>query len=367
VRSAARRLLLVAPLAVALLFAVAYLLVDAWLESAGGRHAVERALAERIGLPVRLDGDFNVMLLPSVGVSGTELVLGEPGPATEVARSHDYAVTLALAPLFESRLLIESVRFTDGVLHLGRWPGRSAAAGTPLPGAPVLPDISELAVRNFTLAAGDGADSAYLLKELSIEEFTPGWPAPLRLELEGFGEWTGNLAWQPERATLAVNASGRGPWPGELRARAEWRLNEGAGDVAASWIDGPFGSAVEPRLALAVASLPAGLRVQAAQLEADALRVAGDGCLLTGRTTALHLELASDRLDVDALPDLAALAAPPSAEGAGQASAGWPEGVDFNVRLSVGELLAGGAVARQAVLRLGGEPDCGSLAAADRN
>lgn len=359
-RITARRLLLVTPLALALLFAVAYLLVDAWLESAGGRHAVERALAERIGLPVRLDGDFNVMLLPSVGVSGTRLVLGEPGPATEVARSEDYAVSLALAPLFESRLLIESVRFSDGILHLGRWPGRSASAEAPVQGTPVLPEISELEIRDFRLVAGEGADSPYLLRELSVEDFTPGRAAPLRVELEGYGAWIGSLTWRPQGAELAVTAAGRGEWPGELRLGVAWLLNAGTGDVVVTWGDGPFGSAVEPRLALTFAALPAGIRLPAVRLEADTLRVAGDGCLLTGQATELHLELASDRLDADALPDLAGLA-----DAGGEASAGWPEGLDFNVRLSVGELRASGVLAQQAVLRLGGEPDCGPLTAAD--
>jgi hypothetical protein len=33
-------------------------------------------------------------------------------------------------------------------------------------------------------------------------------------------------------------------------------------------------------------------------------------------------------------------------------------GLDLNIRLKASEMLAGGAVARQAVLQLGGVPDC---------
>jgi uncharacterized protein involved in outer membrane biogenesis len=109
-----RRLLLFVPAALLLLFAAAYLMLGAWLESAGGRRAVERALAERLGMSVTLQGEFDIMLLPSIGVSGTELVLGPPGPASELARSREYALALALGPLLERRLLIQSIALDGG-------------------------------------------------------------------------------------------------------------------------------------------------------------------------------------------------------------------------------------------------------------
>lgn len=357
-KAVGRWLLLTVPLVLVLLFAAAWLLADSWLESAGGRQAVERALAERIGLPVRLDGEFRVMLLPSVGVSGTALVLGEPGPATELARSEEYAVSLALVPLFRSRLLIESVRFSDGILYLDRWPG-----GDPLPDAPpqpalVLPDIHQLEISDFRLVLGQSDDSPYLLRELSIEEFTPGRLAPLRLQIEGFGTWTGDMYWQPADDALDLTAAGTGQWAGELGFQASMRLNAGTGALQLRWLGGPFGADIEPQLSLAYASLPAGVRLESVRIEAGALRIEGAGCFLAGERPALHLDLAADRLDTAALPGLAELAPATAAAEADQADQEWPEGLDFGVRLAVGELLTGEAVARQAVLRLGGEPDC---------
>jgi len=357
VRRVGRWLLLGVPLALALLFAAAWLLVDAWLESAGGRQAVERALADRIGLPVRLEGEFHVMLLPSVGVSGTVLVIGEGEEATELARSEEYAVSLALAPLFEGRLLIESIRFSDGVLHLDRWPGGAAPSDGPPGEALVLPDVEALEVRNFRVLSGDGDATPYLLQSLEIEGFAPGRATPFWLDVEGFGAWAGNLSWHAGRAALELSATGKGDWPGEIGLRAEALLNDAMADVELHWLGDPA-AADEANLTLVVAWLPAGLRLEDLRLMADALLVEGAGCLVTADRPALHLDLVADRVDADALPALSGTEEP---GGEGQASMAWPEGVDFNVRLEVGELLAGGAVAQQAVLRLGGEPDCRAL------
>lgn len=356
-KRAGRWLLLGLPLVLALLFAAAWLLVDAWLESAGGRQAVERALADRIGLPVRLEGEFHVMLLPSVGVSGTALVIGQPGPATELARSGGYAVSLALAPLFEGRLLIESIRFSDGTLHLDRWPDGAATSDGPPGGALVLPDVEALEVRNFRLARGDGGAPPYLLRSLEIEQFAPGRETPFRLDVEEFGSWAGSLSWHAGRAALELSATGTGDWPGETRLRADALLNDATAEVELHWLGVPA-AAAKANLALAVAWLPAGLRLEDLRLEADALLVEGAGCLVTADRPALHLELASDRVDADALPGLTG---PGEPGGEGQAAMAWPEDLDFNVRLEIGELLGGGAVARQAVLRLGGEPDCRAM------
>ena len=284
-------------------------------------------------------------------------VMGEPGPATELARSEEYAVSLALAPLFDGRLLIESIRFSDGILHLDRWPDGAASPDGPPVEALVLPDVEALEVRNFRLLSGDGGAAPYLLRHLEIEKFTPGRQTPFTLDVEGLGAWVGNLSWHAGQSALELSATGTGDWPGEIRLEAEALLNDAAADVDVHWLGAPA-AAAEAKLAVAVAWLPAGLRFEDLRLVSDALLVEGAGCLVTADRPALNLELSADRVDADALPTLSG---PEEPGGEGQASMAWPEGVDFNVRLEVGELLAGGAVARQAVLRLGGEPDCRAL------
>jgi hypothetical protein len=354
-RARTRRLLLALPVLLALLVLAAYLLVDAWLEGAGGRRALENALQDRIGLPVRLEGEFRVMLLPSVGVSGTALVVGEPGPATELLRSDSYAVSLALEPLFHRRLLIDSVEFGNGTLHLGRWP-ESEAPSTGAPQSTVqLPEIERLEIRDFKLFTATDDDQPYLLRELSIGQFAAGRASPFRLEVQGYGAWDGSLTWDPQRSALDVTAAGAGFWSGEIRLRAGALLDAGTGTLAADWAGGTAdsGRARDARLALAYELVVGGVRMHSIRLAAEPLLVEGEGCLLTGERPALHLELAAERVDADALPDWAALTGPMDAAAADPAA-----GLDLHIRLTASEMLAGGAVARQAVLQLGGVPDC---------
>jgi hypothetical protein len=223
----------------------------------------------------------------------------------------------------------------------------------------VLPDVRELEISDFRVVAGEDETAPYLLRNLTIEAFSAGQATPFRLVVEGFGAWSGSLTWFADRAELAVTARGEGSWPGELALRAELRLNDATGAVELSLVGAPFAAyAAEPQLSLAYASLPAGLRIHGLRLAADALLLEGAGCLLIGDRPALHLDLTAERIDADALPELPVPASGQAAEGERQSAPEWPDGLDVNVRLSVGELLAGGAVARQAVLRLGGEPDC---------
>ena len=96
-----------------------YWLADAWLESSGGRQMLEQELGARFGMSVSLEGEFDLMLLPDIGVSGTELVIGgEAGPGR----------------FFCEQSRVRSVRCVEtpvpspgrgGMDPLDRWPGLS--------------------------------------------------------------------------------------------------------------------------------------------------------------------------------------------------------------------------------------------------
>ncbi|MDX1380284.1 MAG: hypothetical protein R3233_04145 [Xanthomonadales bacterium] len=354
-----RRLLLLAPLLVVLLLAGAYLLLDAWLEGAGGRRAVENALAERLNMPVNLNGRFDVMLLPAIGVSGTDLVIGAPGAASEAARSGRYAVALALLPLLDGQLLIESFELEDGTFYFERWAvnGEAGDAGGTA-AALQLPEIRAFSVRDFDIHAGKG--EPVHLQRFAVEDFAAGAAAPFELAVAGFGEMAGELNWNASRQELGIDADWSDLLPGTLRVQAVAGLGLGRGSAEAAWA--PAG--VDPataglRLAFAYGLVPEGVRLDDLRLEAGSQAVSGDGCVLAGEPIALHLDLTTPAIDFDALPDLAALGEalePP----AGDVSQGTDSGpaLVLNLRLRADEARLQGALARQAELGMGGAPDC---------
>ena len=118
-----RWVLLGLPLALAALAGLAWLALDTWLESAGGRRAIEDVLSAQSGYPVSLAGEFEVVLLPVPGVSGTDLRVGGAPGEDVFATSARYGVSLDLRALLRrevnvNRLTLGDVRFgaTDGLL-----------------------------------------------------------------------------------------------------------------------------------------------------------------------------------------------------------------------------------------------------------
>lgn len=361
-KAAIRRLLLFLPVLLVLLFAGAYLLAGAWLESRGGRQAIEQELSRRLGVPVNLQGDFSIALLPSVGVAGTELVIGEPGAASELGRSAEYAVELAVRPLLHGTLVVESFRLAGGRLYLARLPPGDGAAPdpdgkTPPPG---LPDIGSFTIRDFEIVTA--GDSRILLQEFSLKGFEPGRPAPFHLAVADYGVLSGSLDWRAPASELLLSAAWSDYLPGVLQLRLRAGLAASDGDLQADWL-APGDAADAPasiRMAAGYELRPSGIGFPDFRLDAGAQYAAGDGCLVFGDTPALHLDLASPRIDLDALPDLSALAAfgGGGAEEEGVAS---DSVVSFNLRLRAAEARGAGAVAREAVLQAGGEPDCSGL------
>jgi hypothetical protein len=365
-KAAIRRLLLFLPVLLVLLFAGAYLLAGAWLESRGGRQAIEQELSRRLGVPVNLRGDFSIALLPSVGVAGTELVIGEPGTATELGRSAEYAVELAVRPLLHGTLVVESFRLAGGRLYLERLPPGGAAAPGPdaATSPPGLPDIASFTIQDFEIVTA--GDSRFLLQDFALEGFVPGRPAPFRLAVADYGALAGSLDWRATASELLLSATWSDYLPGLLQLRLQLRIGAGlaagAGDLQADW--SPPGAAADAPAAIRMAAgyelRPGGIVFPDFRLDAGTLYAAGDGCVVLGDTPALHLDLASPRIDLDALPDLSALAALGDGDADEEGVATDPV-VSFNLRLRAAEARGAGAVAREAVLQAGGEPDCSDL------
>jgi hypothetical protein len=361
-KAAIRRLLLFVPVFFVLLFAGAYLLAGAWLESRGGRQAIEQELSRRLGVPVNLQGDFSIALLPSVGVAGTELVIGEPGSASELGRSAEYAVELMLRPLLHGTLVVESFQLAGGRLYLERLPpGGGATAAPEEETAPLgLPDIAAFTIRDFEIVTAE--DSRFLLQEFELEGFVPGRPAPFSLAVADYGALAGSLEWRAAASELVLSAAWSDYLPGLLQLRLRARLAAGDGDLEADW-SSPGDAADAPaaiRMAADYELRPGGIAFADFRLDAGTQHAAGEGCLVLDDTPALHLDLASPRIDLDALPDLSALATL-GGGGADDGSAATDSVVSFNLRLRAAEARGAGAVARDAVLQAGGEPDCSGL------
>lgn len=354
-RRAARRWLVLVLLLLALSPALLYVLADYWLESAGGRKVLEGELTRRAGLPVRLLGEFDIMLFPSLGVEGTELLIGGTGAGEELVRSGEYSVALSLAPLLAGEMRVETVRLAGGSLRLDRLPpmGKPAAGS---PGAALrLPSIDEFAVSDFTIVA-PGEDSArFKVEELAFEGFEERRDTKFRLVIAGYGRLAGQLRWDPAVSALNLDGSWAGPWPGDIGFSVQADLAEKSGNLAARWPAHP----ASPEEVVAVASgfvvRDGAVRLPGLEIAAGRQSVRGAGCLRLGGTPALQLELAADELDLDKLPELPPFGTPAGAEGPAAL------GLDLDIRLTAAEIRRAGAVARQAVLSFGGEPDCSDL------
>lgn len=190
-----------------------YWLADAWLESAGGRQMLEQELSRRAGMSVRLEGEFSLMLLPAIGVSGTDLVISSPaGERSDryFARSRAYEVSIALKPLWRRQVVIEWVRLTGGAVYPDRLSTGFSAGG------PVtrLPEVKELALRDFRIVPGEDENAALHLQALEMSGFSEGRRAEFRIEIESLAGISGWLLWdtaasQVRFGDLRLNLAGQ--------------------------------------------------------------------------------------------------------------------------------------------------------------
>lgn len=348
-----RRTLLLVLVLLVLAPTLLYLAGSAWLESAGGRQALERELTRRAGLPVRLSGEFDIMLLPAPGVEGTELFIGGPGPAAELVHSREYSVALGLPSLLRGDLQIESIRLEGGSLRLNNLPARRepAAAATAVPGE--LPPIGEVSVSRLTIVSGRGTTQQLQIDELRVEGFAERRHTKFELAVDGFGRAGGHLRWDSAMSLLTLDGTWSGLWPDGLEFAGQADFEAGAGRIAASW---PAPSA-ERGTTLAFATdfqlRETLVRLQGLEASAGEQSLRGEGCLVLDEAPTLRLELTADELDLDRLPEFPPLGAAPDMRGSATA------GLRVDARLTAGTLRVGGAVARQAVLSMGAEPDCG--------
>ena len=176
-----------------------YWAADTWLESSGGRQMLERALTKRIGMVTRVEGDFNLMLLPAIGVSGTHLVIGEQPGGEAFVRSSQFEVSVALRPLWDRKVLVEWIRMTGGQLNPAHYqPSEDSldSAGTP------LPEIRELSLRDFEVVLSAESGGGVRVTELSVTDFAENSETPFLLDIEDLLKAEGRLRWDGAQSRL---------------------------------------------------------------------------------------------------------------------------------------------------------------------
>lgn len=272
---------------------VLYLAVDAWLESSGGRQQLERELSKRAGMDVKIGGDFDLMLIPSIGVSGTDLIVGGPDEDKVFASSRVFEVSVALKPLLTRNVQVEWIRLSGGRVHPGRYrPADDYGGSSNLD----LPAIRELTVRDFRFNFSDDEEDALLLSEFSVREF------------------------RADSETLFSLAAGK-----DISVRGFLRWD----------------------------SVPAVLHLSRLHLGLGGQVISGRACLVLSQPFSVDADLHAGVLDLDAFRQ--ALAAY-SFAGTGGSMGGGEEGgwiSRINIALSVDELVSGDTVAKGVEMNMG--------------
>lgn len=171
----------------------AYWLADAWLESTGGRQMLEQELSRRLGMSVRLEGEFDLMLLPDIGVDGTVLLIGgEAGAPSLFSSFREFEISVALKPLLKRQVVVEWIRLTGGRVYPDRY---RSATGADSNGSTRLPEVQELTLRDFEIVLPGENTPPLKLRSLEVSDFAPARPTPFTLEIEALVTASGWLLW----------------------------------------------------------------------------------------------------------------------------------------------------------------------------
>ena len=297
-----RKILLALLVVILLLPFAAYWLADTWLESAGGRAMLEQTLGERLGMEVQLTGEFKLMLLPAIGVSGTGLQIGAPG--AEFAYSREYEISIALRPLLDRQVLIEWIRMTGGRIAPKRYvPAESSGAGKSGTGGTFsLPEIKELVFRDFEIALEDAVPAGFLVNEFSVSGFATDRETPFTLEVRDLFAVRGRFLWDSGGSMLRL----------------------------------------------------AGMHSELAGQALD-----GAGCLALAPVPTLQLDLHAGNIDLDALRTALAGFNTPSSDPNGSGGESGGGSMEIRIRLIADQLQANGIMASGVVVNFGEDPDCG--------
>jgi hypothetical protein len=388
-----KKVALFVPLGVAALLFLLVLIADAWLESRAGRRELENALESSLGMPVQLQGDFDISLLPALGVSGTDLSIGSNDTDAPFVQIRDYQVAVKLLPLINGELSVLSFSAAGGLLDPARYPGAGAKARSAGKSEFRLPEIERLLLEDIRIILPGQGDNSVSIDRLELDSFRAGEPSALTLELSLLSSamTSANLSLDSKllvesglrQLSLeidALNFKSEALILHGINGRLSWQMAGQLLDGQLSWQEPGLGSArLTSRLSIASneghlefsftgegqshtldASLnferrEKGLYFPEISASFGAQQTTGNGCYLAQETSSLHLLMASDYIDVEKLDSLIP-------GDSGMASGlGDDLPVELNVKLAVQEIHAAGAIARNVEISLGRQPDCSLL------
>lgn len=362
---------------------------NAWLESAGGRRLLQRELSKGLGLPVSLQGEYGLRILPRLEIAGTGLEVRQKEGGGVFLYSRNFSAEVELIPLLNKQLRIASINLGEGFVDLANLPSQDnadsdsgiAASKTPA----TLPELASLNMSNFSIRY---ADAAYRVDigELELSGFRAGAPASLAVKAGLFSDESitaavklrGSLTIEPsslstdlriDEMEVALDARHIDGMVAQLRwdkpaerveGQFEWRADNQSmrlqfGLTASQPVSGTMqGEYLDARLqAPLTLGLKFGVLDEQVNLEdlamaMDSQEVDGSGCFRFDEMAGLHLDLAAEELDVDALAPLFT----PGEGGDTDMS------FVYGVKMHVGTARLSGAVAEDVLLQAGSEPEC---------
>lgn len=385
-----KRKLRIAWISVAIVFVLATLVwaAQAWLTSEIGRGVVESRLSAAMGRPVRLDGEFEIRVLPLPGAAGTSMKVFTRDGRWLVLDTGAYLAQLSLWPLFRGEVEIRAVALDAASMDLGRLGSEPASGADPGDSYFQLPSISRFELTNSSIFLdGMGSEPFIRISSLVLDDFRPDAPVDFEAEIglvSGAGAQfstgsSGRLILLSQGVVevdfkrLDLNAAGwdirgiEGGVQADLPAsKLVIELNWAAQDqplrlaAAVEW-DHQFEASAD--------HFVGGYTLEDLEVLVGDNRVSGNGCAFGSDPLRLSLALASEYLDLDTVSTLAgslrAETYRPGGIVTGQGEPGATDGsfgeqLPFEpaISLDVGRATFDGALAKGVSFRMGPAPDC---------
>jgi uncharacterized protein involved in outer membrane biogenesis len=358
---------------------------DSWLESSGGRQMLQRELTRSLGLPVRLEGNYQLKLFPRLKIDGSGLEINQPGNSGVLALGQEYSAVIELVPFFHREVRITSIGLHGGFVDFSRAPDEAVEAKEASTQQISLPQVAVLEISDFAVRLTK--EDSILIRQLQLRDFQPGkesifdidaalisgqaesarlnlhggltmeegsfstqlrilgltlkWGESVLAGLTGEWEWdqpasrlTGHMAWQQtsQSAALRLQLAFTTPPSGFMHAQYH---QQGLPEPSSFELD--------------FSVLPDRLDLRKLGLKIAGQSIGGDGCLLLTGKTALHLSLQAGHIDLDRIYSLL-----PAQQGNG------PEPpLLLAIQLHADKAWLAGAEASDVTVEIGSQPDCG--------